>query len=69
MSKGKFDLDRRLYSEFLTRCHEEGLDPDEVLEAWVKRAVRQKRTIMPSDGMDDSQDRRQVLAMRGPKAS
>lgn len=47
MNKVGFDINRALYSAFLVRCHEEGLNPDEVLSKWMERALRQERTIIP----------------------
>ncbi len=47
MQKVGFDINRQLYSAFLVRCHEEGLNPDDVLTKWMERALRQKRTIIP----------------------
>lgn len=47
MNKVGFDINRALYSAFLVRCHEEGLNPDVVLTKWMERALRQERTIVP----------------------
>ena len=52
---------RAIRMEFLDRCDREGLKTADVLEAWVKRAIRQERSVMPEAvKVDDN-----LLQMRG----
>ena len=41
------NFSRKLRAEFVDRCDQEGRTSAEVLEAWLRRAIRQERTIMP----------------------
>ena len=54
---------KAIKQEFLDRCDQEGKTTTQVLEAWVRRAIRQERTIMP-EARDTSH---KVLLMRGAK--
>lgn len=65
MNKVGFDINKQLYSAFLVRCHEEGLNPDQVLVKWMERALRQKRTIIP---MTEGEEERE-LSEQEPEAS
>ncbi len=38
---------RSLRTAFIDRCYDEGADPVQALEAWLRRALRQEATIMP----------------------
>ena len=46
--KVSVNLERAIWLEFLSRCHDEDAKPGDVITAWLKRACRQDRTIMPT---------------------
>lgn len=52
--------DRSLRSAFIERCHDEREDPVQVLEAWLRRALRQEGTVLPRSERSDN-----VTSMRG----
>lgn len=54
------NFDRSLWMRFLDRCHDEGKSPTEVMEAWVRRAIRQERSVLPLAQVEDGT----VLQMR-----
>jgi hypothetical protein len=63
MSEGTIkvrNVNRAIWSQFVLRCQEEGRDVGEALEAWLRRAIRQQRTITP-EAIDTSH---KVLRMR-----
>ena len=39
--------DRQLKAAFIERCYDEGVNPVGVLEAWLRRAIRQPVTVQP----------------------
>ena len=41
------NFDSGLWTRLLERCHEERITPTEVVEAWIRRALRQERSILP----------------------
>lgn len=54
------NVDRMVWMQFVLRCQEEGQDVGKAFEAWVRRAIRQERSIMP-EALDKE---RKVLKMR-----
>lgn len=45
--KVTLDLEQSVWTAFLMRAHEEKLSPDDVIGAWLRRAIRQERSIQP----------------------
>jgi len=57
--KVTLDVEQGLWMSFLMRAHEENVSPDDVVSAWLRRATRQKRTLLP--GLEE---RSKVLEMK-----
>jgi hypothetical protein len=55
------DIEAGVLQALLVRCAEERVDLSDVVTAWMKRANRQKRTVMP--GLD--QPRAKVVQLGG----
>ena len=50
----KLDLEQSNWHSLLARCAEENIKPTDCINAWIRRAIRQKRTVMP--GADQGAD-------------
>lgn len=42
------DLEQGVWTSLLMRAHEENISASEVVNAWIRRAVRQDRTVLPT---------------------
>jgi len=42
------DVEQGVWMNLLMRAQQENLTPDEVVTAWLRRATRQPRTVLPT---------------------
>jgi hypothetical protein len=42
------DVEQSIWTSLLMRAHEENLPVSTVLNAWIRRAIRQQKTILPT---------------------
>lgn len=61
--KIEVDIEAGVLQSLLVRCAQERLDLSDVVTAWLKRAARQPRTVMP--GID--QPRAKVVKIGGER--
>ena len=48
----KLDLEQSIWHGLLARCAEENVNPSDCINAWIRRAIRQERTVMPGADRD-----------------